>query len=421
MAGFKKYLLLFCGIAMITGCSSFGYGVTEAILDSTKNNDTRLCKVTGRSFSGLQPLLKEGLKVLMVHGIGEHTPGYSAEFLDKLTHEMGLVKTSPGYKSIDLFDPIETDKSLGSLRVHHYFNNDHSKTLVFYELLWSSITREAKKVIAYDSSGEYSHRRADINDLLKKFSNDTMPDSFLYLGDHRQDILSSFIQSYCWMAAKNWADLAEHTRSPCDFHAPGFSHNMQKNHYAFVTHSLGSRITIDGLQRMAKVLGSDSNIYRGTLKKPQTAVQILKQKQTYIFMLANQLPVLQLGRKKAEVTQQYADYCLSKGIYFKDRMYQSTKLIAFNDPNDIASYPIPYGFTQKYLDSRLCIEVANVEINIASVTDLLGLGTFANPMTAHSGYKSDDRVIALIANGIGSDNTAEVVNKRCEWLEETDN
>ena len=416
----KKYTLTLSALIMLTGCSSFGYGVTEAILDSNQKNDARICKVTGRPFSGLQPLLKDGLKVLMVHGIGEHTSGYAAEFLDKLTAEMGLNKTSPGYKTIDLFDPVETTKSLGTMRVHHYFNKDHSKTLLFYELLWSSITQEAKKVIAYDSTGEYSHRRADINNLLKKFSNDTMPDSFLYLGDHHQDILTSFIQAYCWMAAKNWHDLAAHTTHSCDFHAPDFSDNLQKNHYAFVTHSLGSRITIDGLQRMAHVLGSDSNIYHGSIKKPQTAVQILKEKETYIFMLANQLPILQLGRKKAEVTQQYANYCQANGTLFKDRMYQSTKVIAFNDPNDIASYPIPYGFSQQYLDSRLCIDISNVEINIASVTDLFGLGTFANPLTAHSGYKSDDRVIALIAKGIGTDKSADIVNQRCRWLEEVD-
>ena len=66
---------------MLTGCSSFGYGVAQAILDHNQQNDTRICEVTGRAFSGLEPLLKDGLKVLMVHGIGDHTAGYSAELL----------------------------------------------------------------------------------------------------------------------------------------------------------------------------------------------------------------------------------------------------------------------------------------------------------------------------------------------------
>jgi hypothetical protein len=93
-------------------------------------------------------------------------------------------------KTIELLDPVDTTKNLGSIRVYHYFNKDRSQTLLFYELLWSGITQEAKKVIAYDSVGEYAHHRADINNLLKTFSNETMPDSFLYLGDHRNDILA---------------------------------------------------------------------------------------------------------------------------------------------------------------------------------------------------------------------------------------
>lgn len=101
-------------------------------------------------------------------------------------------------------------------------------------------------------------------------------------------------------------------------------------------------------------------------------------------------------------------------------MYQSTQIIAFNDPNDIVSYPLPYGFAQKYLDSRLCINIANIEINVAKVTDLLGIGTFANPLTAHSAYKSDARVVAIIAKGIGTNKTAEIVRTRCKWLEEVD-
>lgn len=77
---------------MLTGCSSFGYGITEAILDHNQTTDTRLCEITSRPFSGLEPLLKDTLKVLMVHGIGNHASGYSAEFLDKLSDEMGLHK-----------------------------------------------------------------------------------------------------------------------------------------------------------------------------------------------------------------------------------------------------------------------------------------------------------------------------------------
>jgi transposase len=43
-------------------------------------------------------------------------------------------------------------------------------------------------------------------------------------------------------------------------------------------------------------------------------------------------------------------------------------------------------------------DISDVDINIANIIDLLGFGTAATPLTAHSGYKSDDRVIALIVH-----------------------
>jgi hypothetical protein len=44
----------------------------------------------------------------------------------------------------------------------------------------------------------------------------------------------------------------------------------------------------------------------------------------------------------------------------------------------------------------------------------------ANPMEAHVGYSKDDRVVALIAKGIGNGNTAPIVKEKCQWTEITD-
>jgi hypothetical protein len=38
-------------------------------------------------------------------------------------------------------------------------------------------------------------------------------------------------------------------------------------------------------------------------------------------------------------------------------------------------------------------------------------------MAAHMNYDNDERVIALITHGIGSDATAPVIRERCEWIE----
>lgn len=42
------------------------------------------------------------------------------------------------------------------------------------------------------------------------------------------------------------------------------------------------------------------------------------------------------------------------------------------------------------------------------------------PLEAHVGYDSDDRVVALIAKGIGNEYAAELIKERCEWTKVTE-
>ena len=136
-----------------------------------------------------------------------------------------------------------------------------------------------------------------------------------------------------------------------------------------------------------------------------------------VYMLANQLPLLEMGQERAEVRNQTDSYCRPSGAHYDNRFLRSLSIYAFSDPNDILSYPIPPKFVEEYIDSRLCPRPTNISINIAKPISLLGLGEFANPIRAHDGYDQDERVISLIAHGIGHDNSAEIVKERCTWLE----
>jgi hypothetical protein len=159
------------------------------------------------------------------------------------------------------------------------------------------------------------------------------------------------------------------------------------------------------------MLGNGESLYNSAL------VNVLKNKDVPIYMMSNQLPMLQLGRELPQVRNQKNAYCDKNGAKYNERMLAKTSIIAFSDPNDLLSYAIPHDFVSKYLDSRLCIDVTNVNINVAKVYDAFGLGKLANPMDAHIGYDTDDRVIALIANGIGNPKTAPLVTERCRWIE----
>jgi hypothetical protein len=279
-------------------------------------------------------------------------------------------------------------------------------------LTWSEISHKDKEILSYDNSGEHSFRRAEVNDLLKKFSNDTGPDPIIYLGEKREDILTAFRQSFCWMVSGDWNSL------PDDVHQACSSKNITpfyNDSYAFVSHSLGSRITIDGLQSLASLYsdGESATYY--------TAISnVLKNKEIPIYMMSNQLPMLQLGRTMPNVANQAAAYCQANGPKYAERMVSKTSIIAFNDPNDLLSYNLQHDFVSKYLDSRLCIDVTNININVAKIYDAFGLGKLANPMDAHIGYDTDDRVVALIAKGIANEKTAQIVKDRCRWIKAID-
>ena len=408
-------IFVLCFIVLLNGCASFGRGVTEALLEKQESEDTRICEITGQKFYGIKPQLEapgRKMKVLMVHGVGNHLPGYSTQFLEKLAKELDLTVTVKNYKNISLAHPKDPAKHLGNLRIDRYMSKEKTQELLFYELTWSEITAKDKEILSYDNSGEQSFRRAEVNNLLKKFSNDTSPDPIIYLGEKREDILTAFAQSFCWMISGGWDSLPDNVHQVCSSKSVTPFYN---DSYAFVSHSLGSRITIDGLQRIAEILGNSE-----TAPYYAAEADVMKNKEVPIYMMSNQLPMLQLGRSLPKISNQHSAYCQSGGAKYAERMLAKTSLIAFSDPNDLLSYAIPDDFADKYLDSRLCIDVTNININVAKVYDAFGLGKLANPMDAHIGYDTDDRVIALIAKGIANEKTAPIVNERCRWIETLD-
>jgi len=45
---------------------------------------------------------------------------------------------------------------------------------------------------------------------------------------------------------------------------------------------------------------------------------------------------------------------------------------------------------------------------------------YANPGDAHNGYLTDERVLAMIVNGVGNENTSQIVKERCTTMITTD-
>jgi len=402
---------------VLSGCTSFGKGIAEAFLESQVEEDKKICDIIGKSFGGIKSSFAktEGkTKLLQIHGVGHHVPGYSTEFLNKLADELDMPVRNSQYKEIQLTHPRFPDKKLGVLRVKRLLNEEETQELLFYELTWSEITARKKAELEYDTSGEYSYRRAEINDILKKFSNDTSPDPMIYLGHRHDEILASFTTAFCWMISAEWDQLPDRSNQHCNPLTEEALANLSVDDYAFVSHSLGSRITIDGMQSIAKQL-TDKNEQDKLLPEESTFINEFRNKKITIYMLSNQLPLLQMGRKPPEVIGESKEYCRANGIHYNNRIIDNTSIIAFSDPNDLLSYAIPEGFIEKNLDSRLCIDITNITINVVDVFDLFGFGELASPIGAHTAYESDDRVVALIAKGIGNPNTAPLIREKCKW------
>ena len=126
MTGRDKICLLILALVSVSGCASISRGVTEAIMDR-EVVDERRCWITGRPFKGLDDLFRTSmaedvgkvrrLKVMTVHGIGSHAPGYSRRLLDSLVTQLGLTSMAEKVKTIPLIHP-DFDGDLGVLSVY---------------------------------------------------------------------------------------------------------------------------------------------------------------------------------------------------------------------------------------------------------------------------------------------------------------
>ena len=156
---------------LVSGCGSVAKGVTEAMLEQGEAEDTRACFINGPASIGLDAILrKQGsdraagnstrtMKMLMIHGIGKHLPGYSGRLTEHLMRELGLDVTDERIKELTLRNPMAGPEPIGFLRIIRFMNKSRTRELLFYELTWSEITEPEKKVLEYDSSGEYTFRR----------------------------------------------------------------------------------------------------------------------------------------------------------------------------------------------------------------------------------------------------------------------
>ena len=218
-----RLLALLALLALLGGCASFGEGLSRGVLSSFQggnDSDNAACEVSGAPFEGIEGALlaqdgqgaigttpsakRSVVKVMMVHGIGSHHPGYSGRTTANLTAALGLDVRAPQVKSIDILSPQDPAVALGTLTLQRFSDKKRERELLVYELTWSRISDPARAKLRFDTTQVHSRNRARLNQLGKGFVNDVLVDPLVYVGAGHDKILSAVHQGLCWVYSSDW-------------------------------------------------------------------------------------------------------------------------------------------------------------------------------------------------------------------------
>ncbi len=399
-------------LLLTVSCANFERRLADDLVKSGQIKLNR-CEVEGFNYSGIDSYLTKGklLKVLMIHGIGTHHPGYSRLIQQNLADSLGLNVISRQPKNISLLDPSDNHAPIGNLRITFWQNHDRSKNMLFYELTWSEITAPYKKILSFDTSEQYSEFRVPFNNSMKVFLDNALPDPLIYIADKHDLIVNSGKQAICWMINTNWDDIPNNQAKVCNMSLEQEINGLADENVIFITHSLGSKILMDAITQIADNIA----LHENTASFRQ-AVSKLQNKEITIFMLANQLPILHLDQPLPRVHNQISAYCQPQGAHYRQRVFKHVNIVAFSDPNDILSYAIPQNFADKYIDSRMCPLVTNVSVNVAPEISAFGIGV-VSPVEAHVNYDRSPKVINLITHGTANFREDKVLEQQCRFIQ----
>jgi hypothetical protein len=310
------------------------------------------------------------LRVLIVHGMGRHGPGENALLLGGIASRLGLSQSGASETtSIDF-----NGHHFGQIDLTDYATGD-SRRLRIYELTWSPTTEPLKdNQFATDLDSTHVSDRVAVNaGLKKKLMDDALSDPVLYIGRYRKHMQFPIMRGINAVLR--------------DF--------QSADEIAIITKSLGSYMTYDTLLKMSRG--------ERILEEPKYSADRVRAaigRTNYVYMLANQLALLQLSEVSNPLSEKRTPVESLVEIG-KIRLQNKPRarpqpppfalhLVAFSDPNDLLSYPLDPG------DVSGAVVYSNVTV---SVERSAILGVFVWPMTAHGGHDKSKRVMDMLALG----------------------
>ena len=323
------------------------------------------------SFRGLRPAFEEPhtaprvLRLLYVHGMGEGKDFTARRFTDAIAARLGM--HGDGDTTIEIPPPsLPADAEAPHINERTY-TNARGDRLVVHEVVWSPLIYTLKQKRLGAEELQRLHERVAVNGRLKQYLlNERVPDPLLYVGRMGPYIRNAVKQTICtrMLAGRIAGEIG---RERCEA-----VHIDDATFFTVITESLGSAIAFDAI----------AELDRDTPSSAGESPRILLERTPSFFMLSNQLALLHLN--EPEHTFDFAG---------DERAFRfPMEVVTISDPNDVLSYPVPESVARDYPKHRFI----NVRTRLAWT--LLG-GFAAWPKTAHTGAKTNARVIAMIADG----------------------
>jgi hypothetical protein len=434
----RLFMRLAAGAMMLAtaGCAGFGEGVGRSVLsyvDGSGAPPDGFCRIEGWPFAGVADVMaradgadgRQSVRLLIVHGIGPHDDNYSLRLSGMIAQQLGLDHRDPRQKRIHLANAPAKGAGaapvIGRLLVTRFADAEQKRELIAFEVNWSDLNRNTREAFV-SADADIDRVRASINASMKTFINRQMVDPIRYIGDQSPLVHDNVRLGACWMISGSFDEYPDASgRAPAttSTFCPAIDDParaaavLASDEFVAVTHSLGSRIFLDAFSAVGEYVDADR---ADKIVNPFVSyATAFSDKAATVFMLSNQLTLLQLGLDsrtlraadgaviKLRNSERWpgvdaAAFCEAGGSMAPERRFGRLSVVAVSDPNDLLSYRIPAEFADDYVDRRLCARITNATIEIAPKRDVLGL-SFADPMTAHNAYWSDPRVAALIVEG----------------------
>jgi hypothetical protein len=336
------------------------------------------------------------IRILFIHGMGVHLGCDADTLLFHLSKALRVVQRTPpamdpneppcAHFALPKPTPIPVPNARDTGLVYRFDLAGPNRQVTFMYLRWSTLTNELKKAL-----DEKDHpQRAFLNNWAKNFERQYLSDVVLYGGRYR-DVLRPIVERALCVFVEGTPDQTD--PRVCDGGEPNIP-------TAIITHSLAGYMLMD----------AKSDIYHPPMMQPlpeeRSAAVKVGHYLDQIFMLANQLKMLELSTRTSEgeasqVVERFRA-TWEKTHSTRRRMegeLSSRQILAISDPNDILSWEVT---KTEFAFPR--ITAAN--IYLGTTGEIFGLsgapiwGVAASPFSAHTNYLLDDDVMDIIACGV---------------------